>query len=119
MNVIKSFEDLEIYKLSYKLALEIHERTKTFPETERYDLTSQIRRASKSAATNIAEGYGRQSRDEFKRFAKISLGSCNEMQVHLTFCKDLGYMKQEEYEKYKEEYIKLGKMLNVSIQKWK
>ena len=117
--MIKSFEELEIYKLSYELALKIHERTKSFPEEERYDLTGQIRRASKSIPTNIAEGYGRYSKEEFKRFLKIGLGSCNEMQVHLRFCKDLRYMKQEEYEKYKEEYIKLGKMLNVSIQKWK
>lgn len=83
--MINGYEDLEIYKRSYKLALNIHERTKKFPEIERYDITSQIRRCSKSIPTNIAEGYGRQSRDEFKRFARISLGSCNEMQVHLLF----------------------------------
>ena len=117
--MVESYKDLEIYKLSYKLALELHERTKTFPETERYDLTAQIRRASKSITTNIVEGYGRFSKDEFKRFARISLGSCHEMQVHLSFCKDLGYLSQEEYEYYNLEYEKLGKMLNVSIQKWK
>ena len=117
--MINGYEDLEIYKRSYKLALKIHERTKKFPEIERYDITSQIRRCSKSIPTNIAEGYGRQSRDEFKRFARISLGSCNEMQVHLSFCKDLGYISKEEYERYQREYNEVGKMLNVSIQKWK
>ena len=117
--MIKSYRDLEIYKVSYKLALEIHERTRKFPEEERYDMIAQIRRASKSITTNIVEGYGRFSKDEFKRFARISLGSCNEMQVHLTFCKDLGYLSKEEYEYYNLEYEKLGKMLNVSIQKWK
>ena len=117
--MIESYRDLEIYKISYNIALNLHERTKKFPETERYDLTAQIRRASKSIATNIVEGYGRQSRDEFKRFARISLGSCHEMQVHLSFCKDLGYLSKEEYEYYDKEYDKLGKMLNVSIQKWK
>ena len=117
--MINGYEDLEIYKRSYKLALNIHERTKKFPEIERYDITSQIRRCSKSIPTNIAEGYGRQSRDEFKRFARISLGSCNEMQVHLSFCKDLGYISKEEYERYQREYNEVGKMLNVSIQKWK
>ena len=117
--MVKSYEDLEIYKRPYKLALEIHERTKKFPEEERYDLTGQIRRNSKSIPTNIAEGYGRQSKDEFKRFARISLGSCNEMQVHLSFCKDLGYISEEEYIYYREKYNEIGKMLNVSIQKWK
>ena len=117
--MISSYEDLEIYKRSYKLALKIHERTKKFPETERYDITSQIRRCSKSIPTNIAEGYGRQSKDEFKRFARISLGSCNEIQVHLSFCKDLGYINKEEYEAYQKEYNEIGKMLNASIKKWK
>ena len=117
--MINGYEDLEIYKRSYKLALNIHERTKKFPEIERYDITSQIRRCSKSIPTNIAEGYGRKSRDEFKRFARMSLGSCNEMQVHLSFCKDLGYISKEEYERYQREYNEVGKMLNVSIQKWK
>ncbi len=117
--MISSYEDLEIYKRSYKLALKIHERTKEFPETERYDITSQIRRCSKSIPTNIAEGYGRQSRDEFKRFAKISLGSCNEIQVHLSFCKDLGYISKEEHEMYQKEYNEIGKMINASIKKWK
>jgi len=117
--MIKSYKDLEIYKRSYKIALDIHELTKKFPETERYDLTSQIRRCSKSVPTNIAEGYGRFSKDEFKRFARISLGSCNEMQVHLSFCKDLGYISIEEYEKYNQEYQEIIKMLGKSIEKWR
>ena len=117
--MIKSYKELEIYNRSYKIALRLHEVTKKFPESERYDLTSQIRRCSKSVPSNIAEGWGRQSNEEFKRFLRISLGSCNEMQVHLSFCKDLKYISQEEYEYYNSEYEKLGRMLNVSIQKWK
>ena len=118
MNMIKTYKDLEIYKRSYKIALELHERTKTFPETERYDLTSQIRRCSKSIPSNIAEGWGRQSNEEFKRFLRISLGSCNEIQVHLSFCKDLKYISEEEYIELSKEYEEIGKMINVSIQKW-
>ena len=80
--MIQSYKELEIYKRSYKLALSLHKITINFPETERYDLISQIRRCSKSIPTNIAEGYGRKSKEDFKRFLKISLGSCNELQVH-------------------------------------
>ena len=117
--MIESYRELEIYKRSYKIALKLHEITKKYPEEERYDLTAQIRRCSKSVPSNIAEGYGRYSKDEFKRFARISLGSCNEMQVHLSFCKDLGYINIEEYEIYNQEYQEIGKMLTRSIEKWK
>ena len=117
--MIKSYRDLEIYKRSYMAALKIHEITKKYPEEERYDLTVQIRRNSKSIPTNIAEGYGRQSKEEFKRFLKISLGSCDEMQVHLSFSKDLKYLDEEEYEKLSQEYDEIGRMLNITLQKWK
>ena len=117
--MIKSYKELEIYKRSYKMALRLHDITKRFPETERYDLTSQIRRCSKSIPTNIAEGYGRQSKEEFKRFLRISLGSCNELQVHLEFCKDLEYISKKEYEEMSTENEEIGKMINVTIQKWK
>ena len=117
--MIKSYKELEIYKRSYKLALQIHEVTKSFPETEKYDLVSQIRRCSKSVPTNIAEGFGRQSKEEFKRFLKISLGSCCELQVHLDFCKDLKYITNESYKKIYTENDEIGKMINSSIKKWK
>ena len=117
--MIKSYKELEIYKRSYKLALELHEETRKFPKTEIFDLTSQIRRCSKSIPTNIAEGYGRQSKEEFKRFLRISLGSCNELQVHLDFCRDLKYLEEKRYKRYSKENEEIGKMLNATIQKWK
>ena len=117
--MIKSYRELEIYKRSYKIALELHERTKKFPVEERYDLTSQIRRCSKSIPSNIAEGWGRNSKEEFKRFAKISLGSCDEMQVHLSFSKDLKYISEKEYLEKSKEYDEIGRMLNKTIEKWK
>ena len=117
--MISSYKELEIYKRSYNLALRLHEITKKYPEEERYDLTSQIRRCSKSVPTNIAEGYGRRSKEEFKRFLKISLGSCNELQVHLDFSKDLKYIEKEMYEYLSNENNEIGKMMNATIQKWK
>ena len=115
---MKNYKELEIYKRSYQNALKVHELTKTFPEEERFDLTSQMRRCSKSIPTNIAEGYGRKSADEFKRFLKISLGSCSEMEVHLSFAKDLGYISESIYAKYSKENDEIGRMLNVTLQKW-
>ena len=116
--MIKSYKDLEIYRRSYDLSLELHEITKGYPESERYDLVSQIRRCSKSIPTNIAEGFGRRSKDDFKRFVKISLGSCNELEVHLCFSKDLGYISEEEYCKLSNENDEIGKMLNSTLNRW-
>ena len=117
--MINSYKELDIYKESYNLAIKLYEITKTFPEEEKYDLTSQIRRCSKSVPTNIAEGFGRQSKEEFKRFLRISLGSNNELQVHLDFSKDLKYITEHEYKEISKEITRIGKKLNVALQKWK
>ena len=61
----------------------------------------------------------RKTLEDFKRFLKISLGSCNEMQVHLEFCKDLRYISNEEYEKLSKEIDEIGRMINTTISKWK
>ena len=116
--MINSYKDLEIYKRSYKLSLKLHEITKNFPEEEKYDLTSQIRRCSKSIPTNIAEGFGRRSKEEFKRFVKISLGSCSELEVHLCYSKDLKYISCKQYDELSKENDEIGKMLNSTITKW-
>ena len=116
--MIQSYKELEIYKRSYKLALTLHKITINFPEIERYELVSQIRRCSKSIPTNIAEGYERKSKEDFKRFLKISLGSCNELQVHLEFCKDLKYITEEMYNKLSKENEEIGRMIYSTIEKW-
>ena len=113
-----TYRDLEIYQKSYIFALEIHKVTKTYPEEEKYDLVSQMRRCSKSIPTNIAEGFGRESKNEFKRFIRISLGSCNEMEVHLSFSKDLKYIDERKYIELKQKNEEIGKMLSGTIKKW-
>lgn len=101
--MITSYEDLEIYKESYSLALNIYIITKKFPKDELYGLTSQIRRASTSITLNIVEGYGRLSKEDFKRFLKISLGSTNETKTLLKFSKDLEYINENEYKGMKKD----------------
>ena len=91
--MIRSYRDLKVYGRSYGMAVRMYEMTRRLPEEERFGLTSQIRRAATSIPMNIAEGYGkRQSAAEFKRYLQMSIGSCNEMQVLLDLCKDLGYI---------------------------
>lgn len=115
---IKTYEDLEIYKESYVLALNVYKITKNFPKDELYGLTSQIRRAATSITLNIVEGYGRLSKEDFKRFLKISLGSTNETKTLLKFSKDLNYISEQEYNNLKSNYEILSKKIYSIIKKW-
>ena len=89
-NVVRSFEDLEVYQRAYRLALELHKASLQFPKIEQFALADQIRRASKSVCANIAEGFARQrgSSADFHRFLILALGSSDEMKVWLSFCAD-------------------------------
>ena len=71
MKKFEGFRDLKVFQLSYKFAMEIFELTKKYPKEERYSLTDQIRRSSRSVPANIAEGFGRNSKNEFVRFLQI------------------------------------------------
>ena len=106
------FSDLKVYKKSYELALNIHKISIKLPKEIQYNLADQIRRASKSIPTNIAEGYGKKEfQKEFKRFLFISLGSKDEVLVHLNFLKDLNYISTEIFNDLESQYNELGRML--------
>ena len=118
--VIQSYQDLDVYIRSYQLALDVHRMSFTLPQSERYELSSQIRRSAVSIPLNIAEGYGRKdSQAEFKHFLRNSLGSCNEVQVLLDMLKDLSYIEEGVYQSFKEEYTIIGKQLNKLMLKWR
>ena len=113
---MRGYENIQVYEKSYKAALSIYRVSKGFPKEEIYALTNQIRRAATSIPLNIAEGYAkRESQAEFKRYLMMAIGSSDEMSVLIDFAKDLGYMEQETYNKAKEEYDSIGKMLNQFI----
>ena len=106
------YKNLEVYQRSYRLALEIHRTTQSFPSEERYELGSQLRRASVSISLNIAEGYGRrESTGEFQHFLRNALGSCNEVRVLLDMIKDLGYISENIHQELIEQYNILGKQI--------
>ena len=91
-----------------------------FPDFEKYELGSQLRRAAISIPINIAEGYGKKdSVNEFKRFLKISLGSNNEVKVLLDIVKDLKYLDDQKYNYFFQRYEELGKQIYSLIQKLK
>lgn len=88
---MQSFMDLQVWRRSYRLGLDVYEATKAFPSDERYGLTSQLRRAAVSVPTNIAEGCKRRHAVDFARFLNISEGSLGEMESLLMMSRDLGY----------------------------
>ena len=116
---MKTYKELEVYQEGYRLTLEMYRMTVVFPKEEQYGIVSQLRRASSSIPTNIAEGYGRISRLEMGRFLKMSIGSCNEMKVLLELSKDLKYISEEEFKKLIERYEVLGKRLYKFLQSFR
>jgi four helix bundle protein len=112
---IKSFEDLDIWKLLHSLTLEIYKLVKSFPADEKYILTQQLIRSSQSIPANIAEGMGRFSKKEFLQFLIIARGSAEESKYHLILAKDLGYIEESKFSQLKESYTLLGKKINTLI----
>ncbi|MCK5561390.1 MAG: four helix bundle protein [Thermoplasmata archaeon] len=111
-----SYEDLKIYEVAFKLAMKIHKESLKFPKFEMYEEGSQIRRSTKSITTNIIEGYGRRRyKYDFIKFLTYAHASCDETKVHLNFIHESGYINQETYDDYYEEYDNLGRMLNKFI----
>ena len=118
---ISSFEDLEAFQIAYKVSLELHRQTLGFPKQEQYGLADQIRRSSKSICANLAEGFGKQnlSPKEFKRYIAIALGSSDEMRVWLRYCLDLGYIEEDEWQRHRDSYQQISKMLQGLHRSWK
>ncbi len=114
------YRDLVVFQEAYRLALELHRETiERFPRHENYELGSQLRRASKSIAINIAEGYGKRTKEsvrEFVRFLRVAQGSADEVMVELAFSRDLGYISEGKYGEYSEGYDKIGRQLNKLIE---
>jgi len=113
---VRGHRDLKVYQLAYKLAMEIFNETKSFPKKERYSLTDQIRRSSRSVATNIAEGY-RKRRYPNMFVSKMADADSEgtETQVWLDFAQDCGYLPQERYGRLICGYEDVGKMLGAMM----
>ena len=117
--MLTSFRDLDFYRDSYQLALDIHELTLTFPVFERNELGGQMRRSSKGIPQNIAEGWGRRELEkEFKRFLLIAIGSCDEMQCHLDFCRDLKYITVDAHDDLVTRYQSVAKRATAFRLRW-
>jgi len=115
--MVTSYKDLKVWQRSVELALSIYRLTKTFPAEERYGLTSQIQRAGVSVPSNIAEGYGRGTRKEYKQFLTIARGSTLEVQTQLIIENELGYCNLAALAQAESLSEEVSKMLYSLIQK--
>jgi four helix bundle protein len=112
------YKDLKLYQLAYQLALDIHEITKGYPKEEKYSLTDQIRKSSRSVPTNLAEAW-KKRRYEKAFLSKIvdCAGEAGETEVWLDFSKDFGYISNEQHTDLTERYEEVNRMLYGMIDK--
>ncbi|MBI5167533.1 MAG: four helix bundle protein [candidate division NC10 bacterium] len=112
---MKRVEDLDVFKLSHALALEIYKLTSHFPKDEMYGLVSQMRRAATAVSSNLVEGAGRNSRAEYRHFVGVAKGSAGEIRYQLLLATDLGYLSREEGIRLQGEYGRVMQMLTKLI----
>jgi four helix bundle protein len=112
----RGYRDLKVYQLAYSLALEIFEISKTFPAEEKYSLTDQIRRCSRSIPANIAEAWRRRKYEKaFVSKLTDSSTETAEVEVWIDFCRDFKYINTEKHLYFTEKYAEVGRMLTSMI----
>lgn len=107
----KSFKDLKMWQKGIEIVKDIYSLTIRFPKDELYGLTSQMRRSSISIPSNIAEGFKRSYKKEYKQFLQITLGSLAELETQLIIAKELGYIESKELENISEKIDHEAKMV--------
>lgn len=109
---IKTFEDLEVWKVCRDLKQKIFTITETFPSEERFRLVDQLRRAAISSTANMAEGYGRFHYQENIQFCRQSRGSLYEILDHLTTARDQGYISEESFKELRAQVLTAIRLIN-------
>ena len=112
-----SFKELVVWQRAVELSLAVYKLTAEFPDTERYGLTGQLRRASVSVASNIAEGYGRSTKGEYILFLGHARGSNHELQTQLVIAGELKFGSPALHKKAEALSDEVGKMLVSLMQK--
>ena len=112
---MKSADELEVFKKAHRLTLELYQHTDAFPQTEKFGLVSQIRRACSSICANLMEGSHRINTGEFRQFVGIANGSVGELKYHILLAKDLGYVDIHTYQRFVLELDTISKMLRGLI----
>lgn len=116
---IKTYKDLNVFRESYQLALDVTRATKRFPQAEQFELTRQLRRAARSVPANIVEGWAKRSSvAEFKRFLAVAIGSCDECKFWLEMSRDEGYLNPSDHKVLENRFNIVGAMLKSLWKHW-
>ncbi len=114
---MKSIEDLDVYKVTFQLTLDIYKLTEKFPKTELFGLVSQMRRAAISINSNLSEGAARATSGEYKQFVGIARGSAAELNYQIKIASSLGFINDTDSLRLMEAIDRIGKMLTGLIHK--
>ncbi len=113
--MVNRAQDMDLFKLSHSLTIEIYKLTEKFPPEERFGLSSQMRRSAYSIPLNIVEGGSRLGTREYRQFVGIARGSSAEISYQLLLSRDLGYLSEQDYTSLREGYDRVAKMLTGLI----
>lgn len=105
-------EDLEVFKASHQMTPEIYRMAEGYPQSEKYGLVVQMRRAAASILSNLIEGSHRMGKAEYRRFVSIARGSAGELKYQILLAKDLDYLSEEKYRSVKEKFDSISRMLS-------
>lgn len=113
---MRNFKELNVWKKSHQMTMEVYRITRAFPSDERFGLVTQLRRSAASVPANIAEGCGRNGDRDFSRFLSIAAGSASETEYHILLAYDLHLMEKNVYLELDRQINEIKRMLNRFIQ---
>jgi four helix bundle protein len=108
---VSDYRDLDVWRKAHVLTLEVYRLTESFPRSEKYGISSQMRRSSASIATNLAEGSGRSSDRDYARFVSNAIGSASELEYQLLLAEDLNYDRGHRTEPMRLQTAEVRRML--------
>ena len=109
------WKELEVWKLSHEMVLDVYRLTSSFPDHEKFRLTDQLCRAASSVPANIVEGNARYSRKEYIQFLIIARASLEEARYHSLLARDLQYIESSNYDQFEAKAERISRMLNSFI----
>ena len=109
-NAFKTFRDLIVWQKAMRLVTDVYRITRKLPKEEQFGLTSQLRRAAVSVPSNIAEGYGRNSNQDFIKFLRHANGSLFELQTQLIICLNLEFLNHEDFQSLEDQTREVERM---------
>jgi four helix bundle protein len=116
---IKTYKDLNVFRESYYLALDVSRAARAFPAPEQFEFVRQLRKAARSVPANVVEGWAkRSSAAEFKRYLQVAVGSCDECKLWLEMSRDEGYLSADQCDQLSNRFNVVGAMLKSLWKQW-